>query len=316
MALSITGINAVSHEEFDDTIRMIVYDSHPLLNELNRRDSVVPGGVNYQFPIRYQKLGRADAITTDTQLNYTRKITRTAGTINWKTYSVDQLMTFDERIKNAEGPNQIIDLLADKAKEMAEDYSDRLATDLMTTNPNGNGFDSLDDIVSATATYANIAVADASAWQAGRVDSSTTKLELSGSGSLGISMSASTFGNDKPNFHVTTRDLKDKFESLLEPQQRYTASEELASAGFDNVAYKGDPVVGDSYTTDGYWYGLDLKSLKLAYHKDWNMKINDWFSLEQAGHPNQLARVCTSVLFVLCDQRQTNFKYSALDDTL
>lgn len=103
MALSITGINAVSHEEFDDTIRMIVYDSHPLLNELNRRDSVVPGGVNYQFPIRYQKLGRADAITTDTQLNYTRKITRTAGTINWKTYSVDQLMTFDERIKNAEG---------------------------------------------------------------------------------------------------------------------------------------------------------------------------------------------------------------------
>jgi hypothetical protein len=316
MALSTTGINAVSHDEFDDEIRLIVYDSHPLLNELNRRDGVVPAGLSFKFPIRYQKLGRADAISTDTQLNYTRKITRTQGTINWKTYSVDQLMTFDEQIKNGDGPNQIVDLLADKAKEMADDYSDRLATDLMTTNPNGLGFDSLDDIVSGTATYAGIAVADASAWQAGIEDASTTKLELSGAGSLGISMSASTFGPDKPNFHVTTRDLKDKFESLLEPQKRYTASVDLASAGFDNVAYKGDPVVGDSYTTDGYWYGLDLGSLKLCYHKDFNMKIEDWFGLEQAGHPNQLARVSTSVLFMMCDSRQTNFKYSTLDDAL
>lgn len=316
MALSTTGINAVSHEEFDDEIRLIVYDSHPLLNELNRRDRVVPGGLSYTFPIRYRKLGRADAITTTTQLNYTRKITRTRGTINWKTYSVDQLMTFDDRIKNADGPNQIVDLLADMAKEMSDDYSDRLATDIFTTNPNGNGYDSLDTIVSTTATYANIAVADASAWQAGNVDSSTTKLELSGAGSLGYATSQSTFGPDKPNFHCTTRDLKDKFESLLEPQKRYTASTDLASAGFDNVAYKGDPVVGDSYTPDGYWYGLDLGSLKLCYHRDWNMQINDWFSLEQAGHPNQLARVMTSVLFLQCDQRQTNFKFSALDDEL
>ncbi len=315
MALSITGINAVSHEEFDEELRLIVYDSHPLLNEIKRRDGVVPGGVNYQFPIRYAKLGRADAITTDTQLNYTRKITRTAGTINWKTYSVDQLMTFDERIKNADGPNQIVDLLADKAKEMADDWAERMATDLFTDNPNGNGFDSLDTIVSASAAYANIAVADATTWQAGRVDTSTTKLELSGPGSLGISMSASTFGADKPDYHSTTRDLADKFESLLEPQKRYTASTELADAGFDNIAYKGSPVVGDSFMPDGYWYGLDLDAFKLCYHRDWNMKINDWFSLEQAGHPNQLARVMTSVCFLLCNQRQVNFKYTALDDT-
>ena len=90
----------------------------------------------------------------------------------------------------------------------------------------------------------------------------------------------------------------------------------LAEAGFDNIVFMGGPVVGDFYVTASYWYGLNIDDIEFVVHPDFDFKLTDWFGLEQAGHPESLARVISFAGNLTNTQRRAAFKYTDLDYTL
>ena len=314
MALSIAEANTVSSQYFDTTLTQQYYEDSALWMRLLKKNKVRRrGGVQIQFPIRYTGFGKADAVTPRSQMTFEQKETRTAGVLDWKYYRVPQMISWDERVKNT-GKPQIISLLSDKTTEMKQDMNNRFATDLFTANPNGEGIADLGTIIDSTTTYAGIAYTDAAEWVA-REDTSTTQLNLYGSGSLAYMINYATFGRYSPDFHLTTKDLASKFESLVEPQKRYE-DKETADAGFRNVTFHGAPVVGDPKCTAASWFGIATETFEIFVHDDWDMVLSPWTDLFQAGFPQAMGRVLAWAGNIVCNLRKANFKFTVLDYTL
>lgn len=315
MALTIDELNAVSKKYFDGTIKQQVYDEHPFFAKLRKDEKVrISGGTSIQVPIRYKKLNKAASAGFREQFVFEGVETRTALDLDWKVVKGETVLFWDERVKNA-GKGRIIDLAKDKAAELKEDMRDAMATKLVALHADmgDNDFESIDNIIDDATVYGGIDPSDASEW-ASTVNSSTTGLVLFGANSLSYMRSQATFGRNEPTMHLTTRELWTKYESLLQPQQRYE-DKEMANLGFTNITFHGKPIVEDPDIEAGYWYGIDMNQFEMFVKEGEDMDVSDWFSLEQAGYPKTTAKYMTAVLNIVCRMRKTSFKFMALDYT-
>lgn len=315
MALTYTEAQSVSTDLYDSVIKQQIYTKSPFLTKLQKnKDFVADGGNNYRWTIRYQTLGKANAVDPEAEFVFEKKSTRTTAILAPAFYKAETMLTWKERNSNM-GKPKVIDLIGDKSEELVQDMANRFATDLYTTNPNGLGIVSLPVIVDAADTYAGIAVSDAAAWAADE-DSTTTELTLYGSGSLAEAIDDTILGTEFANFHLTNPDLFHKFVSLIEPQKRYP-DKDMADAGFQNVSFEGNPVFPDTHCPAGYWYGLCMNKgvWKLYHHPDDNFAVSKWESLAP-DYPKNLGKYVTFEGNLICKCRKVNFKFSALDYTI
>lgn len=313
MALTYSELQSVSKNYFDTKIHEQVYEESPFFMRMKQKNKVTyDGGIQIQFPIRYRKLERAGEVGPREQIVFGGRDTRTAAVLDWAYYESDTTLEWDERIKNA-GKGKIIDLARDKAKELKDDLADKLAYNFITATTQGTrNLVPLAVIVDDADTYAGIDDADASEWDSYE-DGTTDTLALYGSGSLSYAFNQTTFGKDHPTCYFTTRDLLAKLESLLQPQVRYESDDALDKK-FPNVIFNGGKAYGDVYMPSGYFYGIDENAFELVV-KTGEDRTTDWFSLEQAGRPNTLAKVAFWVGNVKCNRRKTSFKMTNLDYT-
>ncbi len=311
MALSIDEANTVTDKYYKKGITQQYYEDSALWLKLNKKNKVKRrGGTQLQFGIRYTEFGKADAVDARAEVSFEQVETRTGGVLDWKYYIVPQMISWDERVKNT-GKPQVIKLMADKATEMRQDMDNRFSKDLFVTNPNGRGMVALPTIIDSADAYAGITVGDAPEWAAVE-DGTTDTLILYGENSLSEMINEATFGAYSPDFHLTTRDLASKAESLIEPQKRYS-DKELADAGFKNVTFHGAPIIGDPKCTAEMWLGLCLKSIEIWVHSDYDMVVTPWKELFQAGFPHAMGRAISWAGNICCVMRKCNMKFTALD---
>ena len=314
MALDITEANAVSSKYFDKTLTPQVYEQSPLFAKLKKNNQVTwDGGTQIQFPIRHTKMNRAETVETTEQIVFTNTETRTSGVLDWKKYVSQAMITWQQQIENG-GRAQIVNLLRDKTEELRDDMFNKFHTDLYATTQATPSFSSLDTIIDATTTYAGIAVADAAEWLAIEDTAETILHYYNSSTCLSRRINQATFGIDKPNLIITTRDLASKIKGDLEPQKRYE-NNEMANMGFSNVEFESIPVIGDYACPAGYMFGICTKYWEFRYHPDYNFVTTPWKDLFQAGFPHHMVKVTTWVGNIVCRMRKVNFKYTALDYT-
>jgi hypothetical protein len=314
MALEIDEMNAVSTKYFDDKMTSQVYDSHPFFKKLRADEKVsISGGLKIQIPIRYQKLEHAELADWDDEFVFRSKKTRTALELEWIPMKATTMLGWEERIKNR-GKSEIVDLARDRAKELKEDMIDLLATRFVGQSSTGSEDTSvpasLDLIIDSGLTYGGIAVADASEWAA-QEDSSTTTLALSGSGSLGALVTDATFGGHGPTMHLTTADLWNAYEALLDPQKRYEDSE-MAGYGFQNLTFRTKPVMHDNYVAAKHWFGIDMDAFELVVQEGEDVNVSKWMGLEPQ-YPKAIGKYVTFVGNLGCRRRKTNLKFTALE---
>lgn len=311
MALTLDQANSVSKRIFDETLVQTAYDNSPFWVRMKQENKITKHfGTSIQWPLEYKQADLADAVDPNDQVDFRTIDTMTGATLAMKYYRAKNLITWQEQAENS-GEAKIVDLLKAKAKTMQRALYHDFATDLYTQNTSGKGIEPIVNIVDSTQTYGGIAVADASTWASWR-DASTTALTLYGAGSLSYYQNLSTFGTEGPKMHLTTRNLYSKFMSLFEGQKVYQDNR-LADAGFDNIKFMGSPIVADFYCPASYWYGLDIGAMEFCVHPSYNFKLTDWFKLEQAGHPESMARVISFAGNIKCTQRRTSFKLSTLN---
>jgi hypothetical protein len=313
MALTIDQANTVSHRVFDETLVQTCYDNSPFWVRMKQENKIRKHfGTSIQWPIRYKQADLAAAVNPDDQVDFRSPDTRTAATLAMAYYRSKTLITWKERSENT-GDAKIVDLIKEKAKEMQQALYHVFATDLYNYR-NAISITPIPYIVDATITYGGIAYTDASTWAAWH-DASTTALTLYGAGSLSYYQNLATFGTEGPSLHVTTKNLYSKFMSLFEGQKIYQDNR-LADAGFDNIKFMGAPIVADAYCPTSNWYGLDISAFEFCVHPDYDFKLTDWFTLEQNGHPESMARVISFAGNLKCTQRRTSFKLSGLNYTV
>jgi hypothetical protein len=318
MALTINEANTVSTKYFDKTITQQVYERSPFFVKLKAAGNVsTDGGNSIQFPIRYAKLSKGQWVGARDQVMYTQKETRTSGDLAWKYLYGNAMISWDEVVQNS-GKQQIVNLMRDKSEELREDMGDSFATALWAVTQDSDALSSMYTIVDDTEIYAGIDPADvATEWAASVEDASTTELVLYGANSISVSMNACTFGPHKPSAIFTTRDLWSKFESIIEPQKRYYNKDTaMAKAGFTSLAFHDAEVISDVYIASGDLFLVDTDQYAIRYHPKYNMKVDKWSDLTQAGYPYASIKNCAWVGNVLCRMRKTSGKYTALDSTI
>lgn len=313
MAFTIDQINAMTQEWYDDKCTPQVYDEDPFLAILKGKNKItVDGGTSLRWPVRTSELGQTEFVGPREQIAIRSTDTRTAAQVEWAYIVGVTMMHWDELTKN-NGKAAVVKLIGDKLKELEQDYKEAMSDQIWGTNT--DHIAPLSQIVDSSTTYGGIAVSDASVW-ASTEDSSTTTLTLFGSGSLSYMRSQATLGKNRPTHHFTTRDLADKYMSLLQPQQRYSSDQKTFEMGFTNILFHDAPVIGDPFVPAGDWFGLDMDCVELVCRTGQDAKQTPWFDLKQQGYPEAMGKYMTGAMNLKSDRRRTHFKFTALDYTL
>ena len=102
-----------------------------------------------------------------------------------------------------------------------------------------------------------------------------------GTDTLGAAGADSGKSWNHPDMVLTTQTLFEKYESLLQPQLRYTDTK-TADAGFQNLLFKAAPVAYDVHCTSGVMYFLNSKYISLVGHSD------KWFANTEFLRPENM----------------------------
>ena len=229
-----------------------------------------------------------------------------AAEYDWKQYGASIAISGIEEAKN-NGEHAIVNLL--EAKIMQAEESMREGFNQMFfgdgTGNSGKNWNGLGNLIESGNTVGGI---DSSAvgnefWRS---------YEENTAGALTLLQMATAYnsvsvGNDHPDLILTTQTLFEKYESLLQPQLRYTDTK-TAEAGFQNLLFKGAPIMYDVHAPAGTMYFINSKYLKLVGHSD------KWFAQTDFVRPeNQDARFALIMCYgnLVCSNRKKQGKLTA-----
>lgn len=214
---------------------------------------------------------------------------------DWRQVAVSIVLSGLEKIMN-NGQEQVVDLLKAKVQQaeisLAEKFGDMLIGD-------GTGNSSKDflgikaligDNSSTVTTVGNIdsTVAGNAFWRS-YVERTAAVLTLA---HIRTAFNKAVRGPVKPDFAMTTLTLYEKYESLLQTQQRFT-DPKMGEAGFVNLLHHTAPIVWDQNLTDsetGAWYFLNTDFISLKRHSD------VWFKSTPSQRPDDQDATASVIL--------------------
>jgi len=244
-----------------------IFKARPLAHALQKQDRVrwVNGGAQIIEPIIYSENDTAASYSEWDTLDVEPGDEGMGSAIfPWKQYSVGLRVSGLEEAKNS-GEEEIIDLVSTKVKIAEESAASRMNVMFYSdgTGNSGKDWNGLGNLVATTNnTVGSIDSSTATYWRNYK-DTAAGALSI---GAMNTAYNTVQVGNDAPSLEVTTQVLYERYESLLQPQLRYSSTE-MADAGFQNLMHKGAPVTYDADCPSGLLYILNLKYLGIVAHK-------------------------------------------------
>lgn len=244
-----------------------VFSARPFVFFLKQAGQIrtISGGTTIVIPLIYAQNTTAGSFSGYDVIPTTPQDGITAAEYGWKQYAVSVAISGrEERMNNSD--QEVIDLLEAKVMQAEETVLEQL-DNMFFLNGAGNGgkdFLGLDNIVAQNAT------------QVGGIDPSTQAYWQSNITAVGgvltlaqmeTSYNTATVGNDRPNVILTTQALYEKYNSLLQNNQRFVDTS-TADAGFENLAFHTAPVTYDTYCQATRMYMLNSKYIRLVGHSD------------------------------------------------
>lgn len=244
-----------------------IFTARPLVFFLKEAGQVRPigGGTHIVLPLIYAQNSTAGSYAGYDTIATTPQDGISAAQYTWKQYAVSIAINGLEEAQNS-SEEEVIDLLEGKIMQAEETTYEKM-DQMFFADGTGNGgkdWNGLGNLVNQnTTTVGNIDPAANTFWQSYR----ETTAEVLSIAKMTTAYNTVSVGNDKPNVVLTTQALFEKYESLLQPQLRYTDTK-TADAGFQNLLFKGAPVTYDTYCPTGLVYFLNTKYLRLQGHRD------------------------------------------------
>lgn len=235
-----------------------------------------PGGRKIVEPMFYATNSTAGSYSGYDTVTLTAQTGITAAEYNWRQYAASIAISgVEERQNDREW--EVLSLLEAKIKQAEEAIKEGVNT-LFYSDGTGNSnkdFLGLKALVGSDATsptsVGGIDSATEAYWRS-YVEATAAALTLA---YMSTAYNTASIGVDQPDFAITTQTLYEKYESLLQPQQRLT-NPKTAEAGFQNLLWRGATVMFDTSCTAGYFYMLNSKYLRFVYHPDAWFKRTEW----------------------------------------
>ena len=244
------------------------------------RIRMLDGGTKIVEPLIYGANSTVASYSGYDTLSLTAQEGISAAEYDWKQYAASIAISGIEEAKN-NGEQAILNLLEAKVMQaeesMKEGFNQMFYGD--GTGNSGKDWNGLGNIVEASGTVGGInrATAGNEFWQSYE-ENTAGALTLA---SMTTAYNSVSVGNDHPDMVLTTQTLFEKYESLLQPQLRYTDTK-TADAGFQNLLFKAAPVTYDAHCTAGVMYFLNSKYITLVGHS------GKWFSQTEFIRPENM----------------------------
>lgn len=237
----------------------------------NGRKKPASGGDFLLEPLLYGKNTTVNSYDAYDPIDTSPQTGITAAQFNWKLLAGSVTFSRVEALKN-NSKEKVIDLLDQKVTQLEESLRDEFNTEAFSDGTGNSGKDvtGLQAIIAATGTFGGISRSTYSWWQAQRQDTAEVLAE---------SRMRTMFYNvsknlTKPGLILTTQTLYEKYESLVQPNLRIQNTK-MADLGFQNIEYKGVPMVYDDSCPSGWMMFLNDKYLRLRVHPDADFKVTD-----------------------------------------
>jgi hypothetical protein len=262
-----------------------VFSARPLVYFLKQAGQVrtIAGGAKIVLPLLYGQNSTAASYSAYDTISITPQTGITSAEYSWKQYAASITISGIEEAQN-NSEEQIIDLLEAKTFQAEETITEKFDEMFILSDGTGNsGKDwlGLEALVKDQYGVVGGIDADSDAWWASFVDSNAGSLDLP---SMRTAYNSVAVGNDQPNVILTSQTLFEAYEDLLQPQERFMDSK-TADGGFQNLLFKGAPVVYDNYVTATDMFFLNTKYIRLVGHSE------NWFKPTPFVRPtNQDAR--------------------------
>jgi len=273
---------ATTLANYRDQLTDNIFTARPLTFFLmdKGRIRMLDGGTKIVEPLIYGQNGTVASYSGYDPIALTAQDGITAAEYDWKQYAASIAISGIEEAKN-NGEAAILNLL--EAKVMQAEESMREGFNQMFfgdgTGNSGKNWNGLGNLVEASGTVGGInrATAGNEYWRSYE-ENTAGALTLA---QMNTAYNSVSVGNDHPDMVLTTQALYEKYESLLQPQLRYTDAK-TADAGFQNLLFKAAPVTYDVHCTAGVVYFLNSKYLSLVGHS------GKWFSQTEFVRPENL----------------------------
>jgi hypothetical protein len=267
---------------YRDQLTDNIFTARPLTNHLmdKGRMRMLDGGTKIVEPLIYGQNSTVGSYAGYDTISLTAQEGISAAEFEWKQYAASIAISGIEEAKN-NGEAAIVNLL--EAKIMQAEESMREGFNQMFfgdgTGNSGKDWLGLDALIADDNTVGGI---DRTAlgndfWQS-YVEGTAGALTLA---DMATAYNSVSVGNDHPDMVLTTQTLFEKYESLLQPQLRYTDAK-TADAGFQNLLFKAAPVVYDVHAPTGTMFFINSKYLTLVAHS------GKWFSQTEFVRPENL----------------------------
>jgi hypothetical protein len=285
-----------------------VFTARPLTYMLMEKGRIrmLNGGTKIVEPLIYGQNSTVASYSGYESISLDPQDGISAAEYEWKQYAASIAISGIEEAKN-NGEAEIINLL--EAKIMQAEESMREGFNQMFfgdgTGNTGKNWNGLGNLVESGNTVGGI---DSSAvgnefWRSYE-DNTAGALTLA---QMATAYNSVSVGNDHPDIVLATQTLYEKYESLLQPQLRYTDTK-TADAGFQNLLFKAAPVMYDVHAPAGTVFFLNSKYLSLVGHS------GKWFQQTEFIRPeNKDARYALIMCYgnLTCRNRKKQGKLTA-----
>lgn len=282
MAAGNTNFDAIlstTLANYRDQLTDNVFTARPLTNHLMNKGRIrmVNGGTKIVEPLIYGNNTTVKPYSGYDSIDLTPQTGISAAEFEWKQYAASIAISGIEEAKN-NGEQEVINLLEAKIMQAEESLREGFnqmffadGTDTLGAGGTNSGksWNGLGNLIETGNTVGGIDSSDV-------LNTFWRSYENNTAGALTLAQMSTAYnsvsvGNDHPDMVLTTQTLFEKYESLLQPQLRYTDTK-TADSGFQNLLFKSAPVVYDVHCPAGTMYFVNSKYISLVGHS------GKWFS--------------------------------------
>jgi hypothetical protein len=260
-----------------------VFTARPLTYTLmdKGRIRMLNGGTKIVEPLIYGESNTVKSYSDYDSIALTPQTGISAAEYDWKQYAASISISGIEEAKN-NGEAEIINLL--EAKIMQAEESMREGFNRMFfadgTGNGGKDWNGLGNLVESENAVGGInsASGQGNDWWRSYEENTATALTLA---QMATAYNTVSVGNDHPDVILSSQTLFEKYESLLQPQLRYTDTK-TADAGFQNLLFKAAPIMYDVHCNANTMFFLNTKYITLVGHS------SKWFQQTEFIRPEDL----------------------------
>ena len=241
-------------------------------------------------------------------LNNNQRNTTDFVEFKWQNAYEPILITRDEERQNSGDMHKILNLVATKTELSDRAMQQRLDQALSIPVGEANNLIDLETLVN-TGTLGSKAGASETFWQS----TVTTSGQFAAQGLTDMITAfyavASSATVDTPTVFLTTKAIFQKFEQTRLPLERIQNTAMSANAGFENLTFKGKPLVYGNYISTGLLFGLNMNYI------NWNVDSEtDFITTPFISPTNQTVKVAYILLRanLTTNNRRRHFKLQSI----